>query len=551
METLPPPAETIYMEGRIHTLEEARPLASVLAVRGQELVYVGSSTSEAEARLSRAARKVSLGGRVVVPGLLDGHAHVVTEGLRLAMPALAGLSRAEVLALVARLAAGRPAGEWIVCHGWNQHGWNQHHWSRGDWPDKARPPLAELDAAAPDHPVLLERVDRHSAWVNSRALAAAGLSETTPDPPGGEILRDAAGGLLGIITGEALVRVWRARPTPTPGEIKAAYLAAQAEYLAHGVTGGLEASSRLRNLEVLRKTYDEGLFKMRLRALLFSASGDDAAYIEGGGRPVSGLHGERFSINGVQIIADGSLGSRTAWLSADYADRPGHRGEPWCDEAKLRAVLQRARAHGFQAAVHAIGDAAAAQAVRIMAEVLGPEPGDHRWRLEHFQVVAEEDRDRVLSLGLVPSIQAAGLMGDLAMVGERLGPASLARAYAWREILDAGGMITGGSDAPVESVNPFWGLYASVTRQDLAGRPAGGFKPEHRFTRLEALKSYTIWAARAMFAEKRQGSLAPGKLADFTVLSQDPLTCPAEEIKDIQALLTVIGGEAVYDRNQP
>jgi len=530
-----PPAETIYTGGHIHTLEEARPLASVLAVRGQELVYVGSSKAEAEARLSRAARRVDLAGRVVVPGLLDGHAHVVTEGLRLAMPALAGLSRAEILALVAREAAGRPAGEWIVGHGWNQM----------DWPERVWPTLAELDAVAPRHPVLLERVDRHSAWVNSLALAAAGLDAATPDPPGGEILKDPSGGLLGIITGEAVVRMWRARPQPTPGEVKAAYLAAQAEYLAHGVTGGLEASSRLRNLDVLQEAYAEGLFKMRLRAMLFAASGEDAAYIERGGRPVSGLYGERFSINGVKIIADGSLGSRTAWLKADYADRPGHRGEPWCDEAELRAVLKRARAHGFQAAVHAIGDAAVALVVKVMAEALGPEPGDHRWRLEHFQVVSEEDRDRVLALGLVPSIQAAGLMSDLAMAGERLGPAALARAYAWREILDAGGMITGGSDAPIESVNPFWGLYASVTRQDLAGRPAGGFRPEHRFTRLEALKSYTIWAARAMFAEKRQGSLAPGKLADFTVLSQDPLTCPAEEIKDIRALLTVIGGEVV------
>jgi predicted amidohydrolase YtcJ len=281
--------------------------------------------------------------------------------------------------------------------------------------------------------------------------------------------------------------------------------------------------------------------------MLFAESRDDAAYIESGGRPVSGLHGERFSIGGVKIIADGSLGSRSAWLSSDYADRPGHRGEPWCGEAELRAVMERARAHGFQVAVHAIGDAAVARVVGVMAEVLGPEPGDHRWRLEHFQVAAEEDRDRVLALGLVPSIQAAGLMSDLSMAGERLAPPALARAYAWREILDAGGIITGGSDAPIESVNPFHGLYAAVTRQTLAGRPPGGWRPEHRFTRLEALKSYTIWAARAMFAEKRQGSLAPGKLADFAVLSRDPLTCPAGEIKDIQALLTVIGGEVVYN----
>ena len=529
-------AGTIYTGGRVYTLEEARPLASVLAVRGRELVYVGSSAAEAASRFSTPARRVDLGGRVVVPGLLDGHAHVVTLGLNLAMPALAGLSRAEVLARVAREAAGRPAGEWITGHGWNQE----------DWPEGAWPTLAELDAAAPGHPVLLERVDRHASWVNSRALAAAGLDENSPNPPGGEILRDSSGALLGILTGTAGLRVRRVQPPPGPTAVQAAYQAAQAEYLAHGVTGVLEASSKLRDLDVLKAAYDQGLFKMRLRAMLFAESRDDAAYIESGGRPVSGLYGERFSIGGVKIIADGSLGSRSAWLSADYADRPGHRGEPWCDEEALLVIMKRARYHGFQVAVHVIGDAAVARVVGVMARVLGPEPGDHRWRLEHFQVVSENDRDRVLALGLVPSIQAAGLMSDLAMAGERLGPGALARAYAWREILDAGGVITGGSDAPIESVNPFWGLYAAVTRQTLAGLPAGGWRPEHCFTRLEALKSYTIWAAWAMFAEKRQGSLAPGKLADFAVLNRDPLTCPAGEIKDIRALLTVIGGEEVY-----
>ncbi|MDR3037694.1 MAG: amidohydrolase [Candidatus Adiutrix sp.] len=471
--------ESIFTGGRIRTLDQSSPLASVLAVRGAELAYVGSSPAEAEARVSRAARRVDLGGRVVVPGLLDGHAHVLSEGLRLAMPALAGLSRAEVLAAVAREAGRRPPGEWIVGHGWNQE----------DWPAGAWPTREELDAAAPGHPVLLDRVDKHSAWVNSRALAAAGLDEKTPAPPGGELLKNPAGGLLGILTGGAISLVRKVIPRPTEPAVRQAVLAAQAEFLAHGVTGGMEASARLRELEVLKALYGEGLLKLRLRAMLFVDSGDDAAYIEGGGRPVAGLFGERLAIGGVKIISDGSLGSRSAWLSADYADRPGHRGAHWFSDAELAAVLRRARAHGFQAAVHVIGDAAVAQAVRVMAEVLGPDPGDHRWRLEHFQVVAAEDRDRVLALGLVPSLQAAGLMTDMAMAGERLGPAALARAYAWREILDGGGVVTGGSDAPIESVNPFWGMYAAVTRRNLAGRPAGGWRPEHRFTRLEALKS--------------------------------------------------------------
>jgi predicted amidohydrolase YtcJ len=396
--------------------------------------------------------------------------------------------------------------------------------------------------------VILDRRDKHSVWVNSQALARAGLTAAAPDPPGGEILRTGKGDLLGILTGSAIKLVRSLAPVAGEEKLRQDLLRAQAEFLAFGVTGGMEASTRLRELAVMKRAAEEGLLKLRLRAMLYAGTNEDQEYLAAGGRLENWSADGRLIVVGVKIIADGSLGSRSAWLLSDYADRPGHRGQPGYSDEELTALMVRARRHGLQVAVHAIGDAGVRQTLAAMGRALGPEPGDHRWRIEHFQVVSEEDRDLALALGVIPSIQAAGLMADLDLAEERLGPAALARSYRWREILDRGGILAGGSDAPIESANPFVGIYAAVTRQNLEGRPPGGWRPADRLTRLEALKSYTTWAARAIFAENRQGSLAPGRLADFIVLDRDPLTCPEAELKAVEVLKTVIGGEVVFER---
>ncbi len=535
--TPPPEAELLLHNGHIHTMEDTSPAASVMAVRGSELLYVGSDYKKAAGLLGGSAEKIDLEGRTVVPGLIDGHAHFFSEGQRLRDIDLHNLSKAEILEIIAGEARKRPAGQWIRGYGWNQE----------LWPGQAWPTKGELDAVAPNHFVALDRTDKHSIWANSRVFEAAGIDDGTPDPMGGEFLRDERGRLQGMIIGWAMAPVWAAFPPISDEDHYRNALSAQAEYFSFGLTSVMNAGTFMRDLEIMKKALAAGDLKLRVLAMMLAGEKQDEAYFDSGGELLRGLYGERLSVGGTKVHLDGSLGSRSAWMLADYADRPGHRGTHNFSDEELTLILERARKHGFQVSAHAIGDAAVRQAVSIMKEVLGPTPGDHRWRIEHYQVVTEEDMAEALKLGLVFSLQTVGIMTDLDMAEERLGPERLGRSYKWREILDGGGRIVNGSDGPVESVNPFKGIYAAVTRQNLEGRPSGGWRPEDRLTRLEALKSYTIWAAHGEFTERRKGSLAAGKLADFAVLDRDPLTCPAEELPNTRALMTFSGGVKVHE----
>jgi len=531
-------SELLLFNGLIHTMDPGKPRASVLAARGQELIYVGHDQGEAEALVSSRAGRIDLQGRVVIPGLIEGHGHLLAEGVKLAELDIFQKSKEEALAVIAAEAGRHPPGTWIVGHGWNQE----------SWPGQTWPTKEELDRAAPEHPVVLDRVDKHSSWVNSRALALAGLSPDSPDPVGGEYLKNAAGQLQGILIGQAMWAVKNIIPALDEQGAYQALMRAQTEMLGYGITSLMDAGATRLSLSLIQRAAERGELKLRIRAMLLALNREDEAYLAAGGRKVRGLFGERLSIDGVKIHADGSLGSRSAWLRRDYSDRPGHRGGPNYSEAELETIVARARAHDLGLSVHAIGDAAIGQILDVMEEVLGPDPGDHRWRIEHFIVVSEEDRDRALALGVLPSIQSVGLMSDLDMAEDRLGPERVKRAYAWREILDRGGRLVNGSDGPVDSVNPFHGLHAAVTRQNLAGRPVGGWLPEHKLSRLEALQSYTTWSAWSEFNENRKGSLSPGRLADLAVLDRDFLNCPEDEIKDIRVLMTIAGGEVVFER---
>lgn len=530
--------ELLLFNGHIHTMNPDRPLASVLAAVGQDLIYVGDDLKAAEKALSGRARRIDLKGRAAIPGLIDGHAHLLAEGIKLAELDVFQKSKEETLAIISEETRRHPKGEWIVGHGWNQEVWPGQR-----WPDKE-----ELDRAAPDHPVLLDRVDKHSSWVNSQALNRAGLTPDSPEPAGGEFLKNSAGQLQGILIGQAM---WAVKniipPLDEPGSYRA-LMRGQAEMLSYGVTSLMEAGATRASLSLLKTAAARGELKLRVRAMLLALAREDAAYLADGGRKIRGLYGERLSIDGVKIHSDGSLGSRSAWLLQDYNDRPGHRGAPNYSDEELEKIMRRARAHDLGISIHAIGDAAVGQALDAMEKALGPEPGDHRWRIEHFQVVSEDDRERALALGVLPSIQSVGLMSDMNMAEDRLGPDRIKRAYAWREILDRGGRLVNGSDGPVESVNPFEGMYAAVTRKNLADQPNGGWYPEHRLSRLEALQTYTNWSAWSEFNEHRKGTLQPGFLADLAVLDRDLFNCPEAEIKDIKVLMTIVGGEVVFER---
>jgi predicted amidohydrolase YtcJ len=521
----------VFRSGRILTMDPGCPRASVLASLGGRLSYVGDDFREALATLPTEAEVVDLKGRNVIPGLIDSHAHVLAEGLRLAQLDLAGLDFEETLETVAGEAAGRPKGSWIHGRGWDQNLWD------GGWPT-----AVALDQAAPDNPVVLDRIDKHSIWVNSLALRMAGITAGQADPEGGEIVRDPQGAPSGVLIGRAMALVGRAMPTDDGLDFLATFRKAMGELLGYGLTTLVDCATRPADYPVLAGAVERGLLKARLR-LYFLAEPWVHDILDQG--PARGLYGGRLSLDGLKLFSDGSLGSRSAWLMEGYADRPGYRGGHIYSDEALEAILARARDLGWQVAIHVIGDAAVAQAVAAMARVLGHDRTDRRWRLEHYQLVADADRERVLSMGLIPSVQSVGLMTDLHMAPARLGQGRLRRAYAWRDVIDRGGYVINGSDCPIESPNPFLGMYAAVTRKDLKGNPPGGFGPEQALGRLEALSSYTVWAARAAFAEDGLGSISPGKHCDFAVLDRDILTCPERGIAGTRVLATVVGGEMI------
>ena len=532
---LAPGDSLIIHNARVHTMDRGRPSASALAAKGAELIYVGDSLDHARELVGGEAQEIDLQGRTVIPGLIDGHSHIISEGLKLGRLDVARLTKEEVLAKVRRAAENTPAGEWI-----RGQGWNQKYWADESWPSRH-----ELDEAAPHNPVVLDRGDWHSLWANSLAFQAAGVDGSTPNPHGGEYLRDKDGRPLGIAVGEAMWPIWKASGPESEEQLFQALMRGQKEAFEFGLTSLVVAGLTLADLELIKKAYGSGDLKIRIRALVWAHDHQDELYFKAGGGLVSGLFGERLAIGGVKMHADGSLGSRSAWLLQDYADQPGHRGGHSHSDEEMLAIMERARDHQMQVAVHAIGDAAVRQTITAMAKVLRRRPMDHRWRIEHFQVVMDDDLDTAMDLGIIPSLQTIGIMSDLDMAEARLGPEALKRAYNWRDFFKRGGIIINGSDGPVESVNPFEGMYAAVTRQNLEGRPAGGWKPEHRLSRWEALASYTLWSARAAFEEGRKGVLAPGKLADFVVIDRDLMSCPESEIKDIKVRGTFLGGRLV------
>ncbi|MDR1124725.1 MAG: amidohydrolase [Deltaproteobacteria bacterium] len=530
--------ETVFINGNIHTVDAVFSKASALAVRGQELVYVGGSAAAAKAAVSPAAKIVDLGGKTVIPGLIESHVHFLGEGQRLAEIDIYWKPKAEILRKVAEEAAKLGPGEWIVSRGWNQEAWDDNNW----------PGKEDLDAVAPRNPVALMRVDYHSVWVNTPALEAAGVGRGAPDPQGGEILRNPDGEARGILLDTAMDPLWAAVPPLGQARAMELYRLAQREFIACGITSIGNASQNLRDHAVLRKTYEEGSMKLRVYEIMLMHEQAEKDFIKAGHRPFMGEYGERLSMNCIKVIGDGALGSRSAWLRNDYADRPGHKGTPCFTDAELYDFTRLARDHGYQASIHGIGDAAVGQILDAYAKVLAEFPlADHRYRIEHFQMVTPEDLKRAARLRIAPVMQAIHCTSDRKMALLRLTPGDIAKSYLWRDVIDAGLYIAGSSDAPVEPVSPFYGMHSSVTRSNAGFEPAGGWNRQWAMTREEALRSYTGWAARAEFGDRRKGSLEAGKLADFAVLDRDIMTCPKNEIISTRVLRTVIGGETVFE----
>jgi predicted amidohydrolase YtcJ len=466
----------------------------------------------------------------ILPGLVDAHGHLYGLGVALDVVNLVGTtSYDEVIARVRERAATAAPGEWIIGRGWDQN----------DWTVKEFPSAAALDAALPDRPVALERVDGHATLANSAAMRAAGVTAATPDPEGGRIMRDANGNPTGVFIDAASNLIDRAVPPVTTAQRKARVLAAAQAIAASGLTGMHDAGIDPATITAVQELIDENRFPIRVYAML----GDNDAVVNEWFRngPLMN-YGGRLTVRAVKLYADGALGSRGAALLAPYSDDPGNTGLLVSQPSHIEDVARRGRAAGFQINTHAIGDRGVRETISAYARA-GVTAGD-RFRIEHLQVIAPDDVPRLVRHGIIASMQPTHATSDMYWAEARLGPERVRGAYAWRTVLNAGGRLALGSDFPVEDVSPFFGLYAAVTRQDQKGWPAGGWRPSEKLTLAEAIRGFTSDAAYAAFEEKTRGTIEPGKLADFTIVDGDLFTMP--ELYKAKVRYTVVGGEIVF-----
>ncbi len=483
------------------------------------------------------AEVVDLGGRTVLPGLIDAHAHVLGLGVLKSGLDLAGIPSVDAaVAAIAEYHRSRPQARWIQGRGWNQV----------LWPVKEFPTAADIDAVVSDRPVWLRRIDGHAGWANSKALEIAGIDNDTTDPIGGKIIRDDTGRATGVLIDRAMDLVEEHVPELTKAEIRASLRTAIAALTAEGVTGVHDAGISLGNAEVYLSMADNGELDMRIYAM----TGGAGDVLDAIGKPIRGYGNDHLDIASVKLYADGALGSRGAAMIEPYSDDDENRGLSFWTQSELDEQVEKANGMGFQVGIHAIGDLANRMALDAFARVQGGEPSPLRNRIEHSQIIALDDIPRFAELGVIASMQATHATSDKNMAEDRVGPDRIQGGYAWQKLLQSGAVIANGSDFPVELSNPFHGLYASVTRQGRDGEPDGGWYAGESMSRLEALHSFTLAAAWAARQEEQLGSLEPGKWADFIVIDRDYFSVAADEIDDIVTLQTWVGGRKVHDAGE-
>jgi predicted amidohydrolase YtcJ len=532
-----PAADLIAINGRIYTADAARPVVEAFAVRAGRIVFVGDVRG-ARALATARTQVIDLGGRTVIPGMTDAHAHVAGLGLSLRNVDLNGTaSYEEVIARVVERARTTPRGEWVTGRGWDQN----------DWGSTGFPTHDALTRAVPDHPVMLTRIDGHAILANARAMQLAGVTRETQAPAGGAIERDAQGNPTGVFVDNAEDLVGRVIPPLTRAQQKENIKAAITEMHRWGLTGVHDAGAGPQTLEIYEELGRENALKIRLYAMISdNAPAIDAWFRRG---PLVGGHNGMLWVRSIKLYQDGALGSRGAALLEPYADAPANTGLLVSPAEHIKDVASRALAAGFQVNTHAIGDRGNRLVLDSYEAALRSRPtADHRFRVEHAQILHSDDIPRFAALGVIPSMQASHQTSDMYWAGVRLGETRLRGAYAWRSLIASGVVIPNGSDFPVEYVNPLISFMASVARQDARGWPAGGWYPEQRMTRDEALLSMSLWPAYAAFQEAELGSLTAGKRADFVVLDQDIMRVPTEMILRTQVLSTWVAGERVYGR---
>jgi predicted amidohydrolase YtcJ len=516
---------------KVFTGNPVRPWAEAVGIENGRIVAVGSN-AEVTAAIAGQVETVTLPGRLVTPGLVDGHCHFLNYGLYLRRVDLRDLpSLAACRERIREAVRSRAPGEWIVGRGWN------HHY----WEEQREPHRGDMDDIAPENPIMMVRACGHSQWLNSRALEAAKITRATPDPAGGRIDRDPATGEPTGMLRELRTFVERAIPAPSLEERRKAALLAQQRALRLGITGA-HTCERYQQWEAFDALDREGALKVRIYHLLWPEDLDEAA--ANGVRP--GCGSDRLWAGHMKLYADGSLGAGTALLHEPYTDEPGNSGLEVLSLRLLQEKIELAYRRGYDVGIHAIGDKAVTHCLLAIAAAREAHPGPRRDRIEHVQTYRPEDLTRFRELGIVASVQPCFVSTDWCVAEKRWGAARCRTGYAWRSLKDAGIPLLFGSDAPVEPMDPMLGLQAAVTRQTPDGNPPGGWHPEQRLSLEEGLQGFTAAPAWVSRREDRSGSIRVGHWADLTVFARDLFTTPPAEWTSVPVEMTVVNGEVLF-----
>ncbi len=520
-------ADLVIENAHIYTVNFAQPQVNAIAVKGRRILAVGPDALKA---IGPTTKRIDAKGATIIPGLIDSHVHMHNLGEILESFDLRAVKTIAQVASIVKDAAVRTApGEWIQGRAWDETNWGG-----------AFPTADPLTTAAPNNPVFLKRVDGHAAWVNRKALEAAGIDRSTKDPQGGKIIRDSKGEATGVLIDRAQGLVASKIPPPTGAQTERAIVRAAQECAKLGLTTVHDAGVGQAELAAYRRLLAGHRFPTRVYAMIGGTGPLWREYLQKGPEI-----GEQLTVRSLKLVADGAMGSRGAAFWQPYSDDPGNSGLLILSKEQIEAAARDAVKAGFQVNTHAIGDRANRTVLDAYAAVLGGK-NDKRFRIEHAQVVSLPDFALFAKFSVIASIQSTHATSDMRWASERLGPDRMMGAWAPKRFLGAGVAIANGSDTPVENANPLWGFYAAVTRQDHQGNPPGGFMPDQKLSREEALRSWTLGGAYAAFEETQKGSLEPGKLADFVILSQDIMKVPDQDLLKTQVTMTVLGGEIVH-----
>jgi predicted amidohydrolase YtcJ len=532
------PATLVLTNGKVITVEDTQPEAQAIAVRGDRITAIGSN-AEVQRLVGPATEVIDLKGQLAIPGFVEGHAHFMATGeAQLDLKLMPATSWEQIVSMVGEAAKRAKPGEWIVGRGWHQEKWT----SRPSPNVEGFPIHTSLDAVSPDNPVLLTHASGHAAFVNARAMALSDINRSTLNPAGGEILKDPAGNPTGLLreTAADLVRT----ESTDPARARKALELASEEVLSKGITSFQDAGSSFSTIDLMKELIDAGKIRVRLWVMVREGNAREAPLLAKY-RTID-YGNAHLTVRAIKRQIDGALGSRGAWLLAPYADKPDSAGLNTTTVSDITESARLALANDYQLCVHAIGDRANRETLDIFAQAFKTRPAkrDLRWRIEHAQHLSAADIPRFGQLGVIASMQGIHCTSDAAYVLERLGPVRAEEgAYVWQKLMKTGAVVSNGTDAPVEDVDPIANYYATVTRKTKGGSV---FYADQRMSRMEALKSYTLNAAYAAFEDDSRGSLKVGKLADITVLSKDITTIADEDMLSSTVTHTIVGGRVLF-----